>query len=76
MTRQATVVFDVSGHGLGHLSQIAPVAQALMALFPGVCLVVRTAHPNHIVRDFMGFSVELDRLGDTERQLCLGAGGG
>jgi len=62
MTKQAvqTVVFDVSSHGLGHLGQIAPVVQTLRALFPAARLVVRTAHPNHIVHDFMGFSVELD----------------
>ena len=62
MTGQAvqTVVFDVSSHGLGHLGQIAPVVQTLRALFPAIRLVVRTAHPNHLVHDFIGSSVELD----------------
>jgi hypothetical protein len=62
MTRQAvqTVVFDVSSHGLGHLGQIAPVIQKLRALFPAVRLVVRTAHPSHLVHDFIGPSIELD----------------
>ena len=62
MTRQAvqTVIFDVSSHGLGHLGQIAPVVRKLRALFPAVRLVVRTAHPSHLVHDFIGSSVELD----------------
>lgn len=36
---------DISGHGLGHLSQIAPVLNALAALCPELRLTVRSALP-------------------------------
>lgn len=56
-----TVVFDVSSHGLGHLGQIAPVVQTLMALFPATRVVVRSAHPDDIVHDFIGLPIEFDQ---------------
>ena len=55
-----TVVFDVSSHGLGHLGQIAPVVHALSARFPKVRVVLRTAHPNAVVHEFIGSPIELD----------------
>lgn len=54
-----TVVFDISGHGFGHLGQAAPVIQALAAEYPHVRIVVRSAHPKPLLRDFLGCDVVL-----------------
>ncbi len=56
-----TVVFDVSSHGVGHLGQMAPVVQTLIASYPETRVVIRSAHPDHVVHDFKGSPVELDR---------------
>ena len=39
---------DISGHGLGHLSQIAPVLNALAALCPTLRLTVRIAQSRSV----------------------------
>jgi hypothetical protein len=55
-----TVVFDVSNHGLGHLGQIAPVVQELIARYSAVRVIVRCDHPVSVVRGFVGSRVVLD----------------
>lgn len=54
-----TVIFDVSNHGFGHLAQVAPVVQRMTSLFPDLRVVLRSAHPEYIIRDFTGPSIEL-----------------
>ncbi|BAQ15721.1 hypothetical protein [Methyloceanibacter caenitepidi] len=54
-----TAVFDVSGHGFGHLGQVAPIVQALRARHPSCRIVVRTALTAAVVRDFVGSRIEL-----------------
>lgn len=56
---RTTVVFDVSGHGFGHLGQAAPVIQALRARCPHCRIVLRSAHPASLLRDFLGCEVVL-----------------
>jgi hypothetical protein len=51
-----TVVFDVSSH----LGQMAPVVQTLI-VYPEIRVVIRSADPDHVVHDFKGSPVELDR---------------
>jgi hypothetical protein len=45
---------------MGHLGQLAPVVQTLMASFQAIRVVVRSAHPDHMVHDFIGSPVEVD----------------
>jgi hypothetical protein len=54
------IVFDVSGHGLGHLGQTAPVIQKLSAQYPAARIIVRSTQPAPVVRDFVGGRVEFD----------------
>lgn len=54
-----TVVFDVSGHGFGHLGQVAPVIQALRQHYPQSRIVLRSAHPAPLLRDFLDCDVVL-----------------
>ncbi|MCB1442711.1 MAG: hypothetical protein KDJ72_06780, partial [Methyloceanibacter sp.] len=54
-----TVVFDVSGHGFGHLGQVAPVIQALRQQYPQSRIVLRSAHPAPLLRDFLDCDVVL-----------------
>jgi hypothetical protein len=55
-----TIVFDVSGHGFGHLGQIAPVIIELIAQHPTARVVVRTAHAASVVNNILGLHVDLD----------------
>jgi hypothetical protein len=55
-----TIVFDVSGHGLGHLGQIAPVIQQMAMGFPEARIVVRSMHAASVLRDFIALNVDLD----------------
>lgn len=63
MTKQYShaIAIDVSGHGLGHLGQITPVVQELVARHPTARVIVRAAHAASVVRDFVGSGVELDQ---------------
>lgn len=45
-----SVIFDISAHGFGHLSQTVPLIRALHARRPDVPIVVRTAVPERQVR--------------------------
>ena len=60
MTRgHVRVVADISAHGLGHLTQIAPVLLALHArLGNRLALTVRTAHPPRRVAAILGMPFE------------------
>jgi hypothetical protein len=60
-TPSRTVVFDVSSHGFGHLGQVAPVIQMLVAQHPSARFVVRSTYAAPVVRNFVGFGVELDK---------------
>lgn len=46
----AHLVVDISGHGFGHLAQVAPVVEALRARRPELRLTVRCALPAAVVR--------------------------
>lgn len=51
-------VFDVSGHGFGHLAQVAPVVAELRALLPATDrITVRAGHPPEILADFLADGV-------------------
>lgn len=56
--RGKTIVFDVSGHGFGHLAQVTPVIQELIARIPDIRIVVRSALPSSIIRSFLGADIE------------------
>jgi hypothetical protein len=58
--RPRTIVFDVSGHGFGHLGQVAPVVRELTARHGDARIVIRSIHPADRVREFLGFAVETD----------------
>jgi len=53
------VVFDVSGHGFGHLAQVAAVIRAL-AQDSALRIVVRSALPRDVIRGFAGAAIETD----------------
>jgi hypothetical protein len=55
------VVFDVSGHGFGHLAQVAEVLHELHAMKPDVRVTVRADHPAAILRVFLPDGVTIDR---------------
>jgi len=55
-----TIVFDVSSHGFGHLGQIAPVLAELIAQHPTTRVVVRSTHAASVVKNILGFDVDLD----------------
>jgi hypothetical protein len=51
------LVFCISSHGFGHLSQSAPIIAALRARFPGLRVTVRTGLPEIMVRQRLGDDV-------------------
>jgi hypothetical protein len=50
MEKQPHLLVCISGHGLGHLAQVAPVLNALHDLQPGLTLTLRTAIPEQFLR--------------------------
>lgn len=48
------IVLDVTGHGYGHLSQVAPIVHEIMRIEPGVTFTVRTSLPSDAVHEFLG----------------------
>jgi hypothetical protein len=54
------IVVDISGHGLGHLGQIAPVIRALGVRHPTARIVIRSPHAEVVVNDFVGANVAVD----------------
>jgi hypothetical protein len=52
-----TVVFDVSGHGFGHLAQVTPVIRDL-AQDANLRIVVRSALPADVISNFVGGTIE------------------
>jgi len=57
----AHLVFDVSGHGFGHLAQTAVVVREVRALLPEARITVRASHPAEVLRDFLPDGVAFDR---------------
>lgn len=55
------VVFDVSGHGYGHLAQVAAVVRALGALRPDVRVTVRADHSPAVLGTFLPADVAIAR---------------
>ncbi len=49
------LVVDVSGHGLGHLGQVAPLLQELRGELPALRLTLRTAQSGLLVARQLGF---------------------
>jgi hypothetical protein len=47
----AHLLAAVSGHGYGHVAQVAPVVNALAEMIPGLCLTLYTAAPEYILTD-------------------------
>lgn len=50
MEKQAHLLVCISGHGLGHLAQVAPVLNALHDLQPDLRLTLRTSIPEQFLR--------------------------
>lgn len=57
-SHRTTIVFDVSGHGFGHLAQATCVIQELITRIPNTCIVVRSALPSSVIRSFLGGDIE------------------
>ncbi len=55
------ILFDVSGHGFGHLAQTAAVVAALNALRPDLQITVRAEHDPDVLRRFLPDGVGFDR---------------
>lgn len=60
------LVVDISGHGLGHLSQVAPVVGRLVRLEPRIRFTLRSALPESLLRSRIGLpfdylEADLDR---------------
>ncbi|MDX2287576.1 MAG: hypothetical protein NW217_01965 [Hyphomicrobiaceae bacterium] len=54
MGQRLRLIVDISGHGLGHLTQIAPVVRALRELVPGLEIVARSAVPRAVLAANLG----------------------
>ncbi|MDJ0450350.1 hypothetical protein [Methylocystis sp. JR02] len=54
-----TILFDISNHGFGHLSQTAPVIDRLQERFSGLRIVLRTKHPRRVVEEFISSGIEI-----------------
>ncbi|KAF2988872.1 hypothetical protein OGR47_15695 [Methylocystis sp. MJC1] len=65
-----TILFDISNHGFGHLSQTAPVIERLQQCFPNVRMFVRTKHPRSIVKEFISSDIQ---LGDAPAEATMDA---
>lgn len=65
-----TILFDISNHGFGHLSQTAPVIERLRQAFPDLRIVVRTKHPRRVVKEFISSDVQ---LGDAPAEATMDA---
>ncbi len=48
------IVFDISGHGLGHLAQIAPLIRLLRQRVDGARIIIRSRHARGVVAEFAG----------------------
>ena len=60
------LVTDISGHGLGHLAQTAPVISRLASMLPGVHLTIRSSLSEKLLRAWISapfdyVSADLDR---------------
>ena len=47
------LVTDISGHGLGHLAQAAPVISRLVSMVPGIRLTIRSRLPETLLRKWI-----------------------
>ena len=47
------LVTDISGHGLGHLAQAAPVVSRLMSMVTGIHLTIRSSLPEKLLREWI-----------------------
>lgn len=64
-TTAPSLLVDISAHGYGHVSQTAPVVNALARRIPGLRVTVRSAAPEELLRrriecDFRHMPVTLD----------------
>lgn len=57
MGRAARLVVDVTGHGFGHLGQLAPILAELRARRPGIALTVRSGLPRERLERVLGEAV-------------------
>jgi hypothetical protein len=57
--RRVKIVFDVSGHGFGHLAQVGPVVRRLAQRGRDVELIVRADHAPDLVASFVGETIRV-----------------
>ena len=60
------LVTDISGHGLGHLAQVAPVIARLVSMIPDLQLTIRSSLSEQLLRSWIStpfdiIETELDR---------------
>lgn len=55
------LIFDVSGHGFGHLAQTAVVVREVKALLPDAHITVRASHSTDVLRGFLPNGVAVGR---------------
>ena len=59
MNRHPHLLAAISGHGYGHLSQVAPVLEAIGERIPGLRLTLRTRLPEALLRERIGLEFAL-----------------
>ena len=52
------LVTDISGHGLGHLAQTAPVVSRLVSMIPGIHLTIRSSLSENLLRAWISAPFE------------------
>ncbi len=52
----STIIFDISGHGYGHLAQIAPLVRLAIERKGSRSVIVRSLHAAKLVESFIGIS--------------------
>jgi hypothetical protein len=57
--RRVKIVFDVSGHGFGHLAQVGPVIRRLAQRCRDVEIIVRADHAPDLVASFVGAAIRV-----------------
>ncbi|MDX8410976.1 MAG: hypothetical protein R8K46_03745 [Mariprofundaceae bacterium] len=60
MTKRPSIAVYISGHGFGHLAQIAPVLQRLRAMRPDITLILRTSLAESVLEHVLGIPFHLE----------------
>ena len=64
------LVTDISGHGLGHLAQAAPVVSRLMSMVTGIRLTIRSSLPENLLRTWINTPFDYVRT-DPDRGMIM-----